>query len=77
MAEMCEWTKAILCRITDDFEAADKDKNGYLSFTEVCGVLERSGFHGTTYEAKASILLLLLLLKRQKRALYMKIQINK
>ena len=54
-----EWTKPILCHIIADFEAADTNKNGFLSFEEVCCVLEKGGFNGSMCDAKVNIVLCL------------------
>lgn len=46
------WTQRQLSRVTQDFEAADKDKSGCLSFQEVLNVLKNAGFKGDDSEAK-------------------------
>ena len=54
MAKLSEWTKQHLCQITQDFESADKYRNGYLSFEDVCDVLEDAGFNGSICDARVS-----------------------
>lgn len=52
MADLSVWTQRHLSRVTDDFEAADKDKSGTLTFPEVCDVLKTAGFKGSEEQAK-------------------------
>ena len=46
MAQQC------LGSVKEEFDKADKDNNGSLSFKEVCDVMERVGFKGSICEAK-------------------------
>ncbi|XP_033728562.1 calmodulin-like [Pecten maximus] len=52
MADLSVWTQRHLSRVVDDFEAADKDKSGSLTFGEVCDVLMVAGFKGTEEQAR-------------------------
>ncbi|XP_060086118.1 calmodulin-like [Ylistrum balloti] len=52
MADLSVWTQRHLSRVVDDFDAADKDKSGTLTFGEVCDVLKVAGFKGTDEQAK-------------------------
>nr|QBQ58347.1 calmodulin-like protein 3 [Haliotis discus hannai] len=47
-----QWAQAQVEKYKFDFDEADKDKSGNLSYAEVKTVLENSGFCGTEAEAK-------------------------
>lgn len=46
-AELSFWLKRQLSAFEEKFDVADKDKNGTLSYPEVCEVLKNAGFKGT------------------------------
>ncbi|GFR70997.1 calcium-dependent protein kinase isoform 2 [Elysia marginata] len=48
-----QWAQKQVEKFIFDFDRADKDKNGSLSYTEVVNVLKVVGFKGTDDEAKA------------------------
>lgn len=52
MADFDTWTQRHLSRVADDFDAADRDKSGALTFEEVCDVLKTAGFKGTEEQAR-------------------------
>lgn len=49
-----EWAQQQVEKFKFDFDQADKDKSGTLSFEEVYDVLQRVGFKGSQEEAKVS-----------------------
>ena len=51
-AELSYWLKRQLTAFEEKFAAADKDKNGSLSYSEICDVLRSAGFKGTDEDSR-------------------------
>ena len=54
--ELSYWLKKQLSAFEEKFSAADKDKNGSLSLSEISEVLKNAGFKGTDEDFKVSCL---------------------